>query len=91
MIAKITHGRSAARALAYDHGPGRADEHTNPRKVAGNVAGRVGGLIAQTQIAVADWPISAPGLDRRVEAAGDALWAALESLVGYGGDAKARR
>ena len=27
MIAKITHGRSAARALAYDHGPGRADEH----------------------------------------------------------------
>ena len=40
MIAKITHGRSAARALAYDHGPGRADEHVNPRKVAGNVAGR---------------------------------------------------
>ena len=40
MIAKITHGRSAVRALAYDHGPGRADEHHNPRKVAGNVPGR---------------------------------------------------
>jgi hypothetical protein len=40
VIAKITHGRSAARALAYDHGPGRADEHHNPRKVAGNIAGR---------------------------------------------------
>jgi len=40
VIAKITHGRSAVRALAYDHGPGRADEHHNARKVAGNVAGR---------------------------------------------------
>lgn len=40
MIAKITHGRSAARALAYDHGPGRADEHHHPRKVAGNVPGQ---------------------------------------------------
>lgn len=40
MIAKITHGRSAVRALAYDHGPGRADEHHHPRKVAGNVPGR---------------------------------------------------
>lgn len=40
MIAKITHGRSASRALAYDHGPGRADEHVNPHRVAGNIAGR---------------------------------------------------
>lgn len=40
MIAKITHGRSAVRALAYDHGPGRADEHLHPRKVGGNVPGR---------------------------------------------------
>lgn len=40
VIAKITHGRSAVRALAYDHGPGRADEHHHPRKVAGNVPGR---------------------------------------------------
>lgn len=40
MIAKITHGRSAVRALAYDHGPGRADEHHHPRKVGGNVPGR---------------------------------------------------
>lgn len=28
------------RALAYDHGPGRADEHVHPRKVGGNVPGR---------------------------------------------------
>jgi hypothetical protein len=40
VIAKITHGRSAVRALAYDHGPGRADEHHHPRKVGGNVPGR---------------------------------------------------
>ncbi|WP_099051856.1 relaxase/mobilization nuclease domain-containing protein [Mycobacteroides salmoniphilum] len=40
MIAKITHGRSASQALAYDHGPGRADEHVNPHRVAGNIAGR---------------------------------------------------
>ncbi|GAB7072130.1 hypothetical protein H7J06_31475 [Mycobacterium hodleri] len=40
VIAKITHGRSAVRALAYDHGPGRADEHVHPRKVGGNVPGR---------------------------------------------------
>ena len=55
MIAKITHGRSAARALAYDHGPGRADEHHNPRKVAGNVAGR-------------DWRVRAQRMQRFVNA-----------------------
>lgn len=55
MIAKITHGRSAARALAYDHGPGRADEHHNPRKVAGNIAGR-------------DWRIRAHHMQRFVSA-----------------------
>ena len=55
MIAKITHGRSAARALAYDHGPGRADEHVHPRKVAGNVAGR-------------DWRVRAQRLQRFVTA-----------------------
>ena len=43
------------RALAYDHGPGRADEHTNPRKVAGNVAGR-------------DWRIRAHHMQRFVSA-----------------------
>ena len=46
--------------------------------------------MAQTETAVADWPTGG-GLDRRVEAAGEALWAALESLIGYGGDPKARR
>ena len=46
--------------------------------------------MAQTETAVADWPPCGV-LDRRVEAAGDALFAALESLVAYGGDPKARR
>ncbi|ASW93254.1 relaxase/mobilization nuclease domain-containing protein [Mycobacterium marseillense] len=55
MIAKITHGRSAARALAYDHGPGRADEHHHPRRVAGNVAGR-------------DWQLRAHRMQRFVAA-----------------------
>lgn len=55
MIAKITHGRSAARALAYDHGPGRADEHVNPRKVAGNIPDR-------------DWRIRAHRMQRFVDA-----------------------
>lgn len=40
MIPRITRGGSAYGALSYDHGPGRADEHHNPHKVAGNVAGR---------------------------------------------------
>lgn len=55
MIAKITHGRSAVRALAYDHGPGRADEHVNPRKVAGNIPDR-------------DWRIRAHRMQRFVDA-----------------------
>ncbi len=40
MIIKRTRGVSAAKALAYDYGPGRAMEHHNPRRVAGTVAGR---------------------------------------------------
>lgn len=40
MIPRISKGASAYGALAYDHGPGRRDEHTNPHKVAGNVPGR---------------------------------------------------
>jgi len=55
VIAKISHGRSAARALAYDHGPGRADEHHNPRKVAGNIPDR-------------DWRIRAHRMQRFVDA-----------------------
>lgn len=40
MIPRISKGTSAYGALAYDHGPGRRDEHKNPHKVAGNVPGR---------------------------------------------------
>ncbi|WP_074327550.1 relaxase/mobilization nuclease domain-containing protein, partial [Mycobacteroides abscessus] len=55
MIAKITHGRNASQALAYDHGPGRADEHVNPHRVAGNIAGR-------------DWRVRAHTMQRFVSA-----------------------
>ncbi|MFI8854818.1 relaxase/mobilization nuclease domain-containing protein [Streptomyces sp. NPDC053499] len=41
MIAKITKGRRADRALRYDFGPGRDEEHVNPRVVTGNVPGTV--------------------------------------------------
>ena len=40
MIPRITRGSSAYGAMSYDHGPGRYEEHRNPHKVAGNVAGR---------------------------------------------------
>lgn len=40
VIIKRTRGVSAAKALAYDYGPGRTMEHENPRRVAGTVAGR---------------------------------------------------
>ncbi|MCX4547251.1 relaxase/mobilization nuclease domain-containing protein [Streptomyces sp. NBC_01565] len=39
MIANITKGRRAVGAILYDFGPGRRDEHVNPRIVAGNVTG----------------------------------------------------
>ncbi|MBW5252978.1 relaxase/mobilization nuclease domain-containing protein, partial [Streptomyces sp. P01-B04] len=39
MIANITKGKRAVGALVYDFGPGRRDEHINPRIVAGNVTG----------------------------------------------------
>lgn len=39
MIANITKGKKAVGALVYDFGPGRRDEHINPRIVAGNVTG----------------------------------------------------
>ena len=58
---------------------------------ARQVCGRVLGLIAQTETTTGDWPHSDSGLERRIEAAGGAVWAALESLIGYGGDPKARR
>lgn len=60
---------------------------------ARQVCGRVLGLIAQTETATGDWPqsFSDGGLERRIEAAGGVVWAALESLITYGGDPKARR
>ncbi|MFC5174981.1 relaxase/mobilization nuclease domain-containing protein [Streptomyces mutomycini] len=39
MIANITKGKRAVGALIYDFGPGRRDEHINPRIVAGNTTG----------------------------------------------------
>ncbi|MFJ8628956.1 relaxase/mobilization nuclease domain-containing protein [Kitasatospora sp. NPDC093550] len=39
MIAKITKGKKARPALAYDFGPGRRDEHKDARIVAGSVPG----------------------------------------------------
>lgn len=39
MIPRITKGGSARAALAYDYGPGKRDEHVNPRTVAGNLPG----------------------------------------------------
>ncbi|MFB7747657.1 relaxase/mobilization nuclease domain-containing protein [Streptomyces sp. NPDC056132] len=39
MIGNVTKGRRARGAILYDYGPGRRDEHVNPRQVAGNVTG----------------------------------------------------
>ncbi|MEE1781512.1 hypothetical protein PUR71_00940, partial [Streptomyces sp. SP17BM10] len=39
MIGNITKGRRAAGAIRYDFGPGRRDEHLEPRFVAGTVPG----------------------------------------------------
>jgi hypothetical protein len=54
------------------------------------VAGRVLGLVAQTETAVAGWPAGGV-LDDRIEAVAAALYVALGSLVACGGDPKARR
>ncbi len=40
MIIKRTRGVSASAALAYDYGPGKAQEHHSPHRVAGTAAGR---------------------------------------------------
>ena len=39
MIPRVTKGSSALGALRYDFGPGRREEHENPRTVAGNLPG----------------------------------------------------
>lgn len=58
MIIKRTRGVSAAKALAYDYGPGRAMEHQNPRRVAGSVAGR-------------DWRNRSRAMQEKLRADGD--------------------
>ncbi len=56
VIVKLTRGKSAGRALAYDYGPGKANEHADPRRVAGTMPGR-------------DWKARAAQLDRHIRAA----------------------
>lgn len=58
MIIKRTRGVSATKALAYDYGPGRAQEHANPRRVAGSVAGR-------------DWRARARAMQAKIREDGD--------------------
>lgn len=58
MIIKRTRGVDAAKALAYDYGPGRAMEHHNPRRVAGTVAGK-------------DWRGRARAMQEKLRADGD--------------------
>lgn len=40
MIVNITKGASASGGIAYDYSPGKREEHINPHRVGGNVAGR---------------------------------------------------
>jgi len=58
MIIKRTRGVHAGKALAYDYGPGKADEHHNPRRVAGTVPGR-------------DWRARASAMQAKIRADGD--------------------
>lgn len=60
MIIKRTRGVHAGKALAYDYGPGKADEHHNPRRVAGTVPGR-------------DWRARATAMQAKIRADGDHL------------------
>lgn len=55
------------------------------------VAGRVLGLLAQTETAIAIRPHLGGVLGGRVEAAETALWTGLQSLVAHGGHPRARR
>jgi len=59
VIIKITRGVSAVRALAYDYGPGRINEHHRPRRINGTVAGR-------------DWRARARTMQSQLRDAGDA-------------------
>jgi hypothetical protein len=66
-----------------------ASPPTSATTDARQICGRVLGLVAQTE--ALDWPHGDAGLQRRVEVAGAAVWAALESLIVHGGVPKARR
>ncbi|MGI8622030.1 MAG: relaxase/mobilization nuclease domain-containing protein [Solirubrobacteraceae bacterium] len=83
MIVKINKGRDAGRLLAYLYGPGRSEEHEDPRQVAGStianddpqaVAGELRELAAERHIAR---PIHHASLRVRAEEASrldDAGW-----------------
>lgn len=58
MIVKVTRGVSASKALAYDYGPGRSQEHHNAHRVAGTSPGR-------------DWRHRARGMQEQLRADGD--------------------
>ena len=58
MIIKRTIGVSASKALAYDYGPGRAQEHHRPHRVAGTCVG-------------SDWRARAARMDARLREHGD--------------------
>ena len=77
-------------ALAGVHGLDVARPPAPATIEARAVAGRVLGLVAQTETAVAGWPAGGV-LDGRIEAVAAALYVALGSLVACGGDPKARR
>lgn len=81
--------------LAGLYGLGVARPPTAVTIDARQVCGRVLGLISQAETLTADWPPNSAGggegLGRRIEAAGAAVWAALDSLITHGGNPKARR
>jgi len=93
VAARVAGFRSVANwvrdGLAGCYGLGVARPPSAVTVDARQVCGRVLGLIAQTE--ALDWPHNGGVLGRRVEAAGGAVWAVLESLIVYGGDPKARR
>jgi hypothetical protein len=78
-------------ALAGAHGLAVARPPTAVTIEARAVAGRVLGLLAQTDTALATRPHLGRVLDERVEAAETALWAGLQSLLTHGGQPRARR
>lgn len=78
-------------ALAGMHGLAMPRPPTMVTIEARAVAGRVLGLLAQTNTALTVRPHLGGVLDERVEAAETALWTGLQSLLAHGGHPKARR